>query len=123
MRDREVVGRRILVVDDSGSFRRSAERLLTLRGFEVLSCVPDGASAIDAVRRGCPDGVLLDVHLLGTDGRAVAALLAEACPESRIVLTSTEVLDVPNADLDGCHAVAFVPKDELAGTDLDRLWG
>jgi CheY-like chemotaxis protein len=122
MSDLESVGRRILVVDDSGSFRRSAEQLLTLRGFEVLSCVPDGASAMDAVLRGCPDGVLLDVHLPGMDGLAVAALLADACPTARIVLTSSEVLDA-RVHLAGCPVVAFVPKEELAVADLDRLWG
>ena len=115
---------RILVVDDSTSFRRSVERLLRLRGFHVISCVPDGASAVHHVGRDCPDGVLLDVNLPDVDGFAVATLLSTLCPAARIVLTSAEVGAVPRDVLDDCHAIAFVPKDELAGTDLGHLfWG
>jgi len=39
------------------------------------------------------------------------------------VLTSSDVSVVPESVLTDCGAAAFVPKTELATTDLDRLFG
>jgi len=117
------VARRILVVDDSGAFRRTARTLLALRGYELLATARDGRAAIEAASRDCPDGVLLDVNLPDRDGFAVARALAAVCPAVRIVLTSADVEDVPAAELARCHAAAFVPKDELGVVDLTRWFG
>jgi CheY-like chemotaxis protein len=117
------VARRILVVDDSGAFRRTARTLLALRGYELLATARDGRAAIEAASRDCPDGVLLDVNLPEGDGFAVARALAAVCPAVRIVLTSADIEDVPPAELARCHAVAFVPKDELPVVDLTRWFG
>jgi CheY-like chemotaxis protein len=117
------VARRILVVDDSGAFRRTARTLLALRGYELLATARDGRAAIEAASRDCPDGVLLDVNLPDGDGFAVARALAAVCPAVRIVLTSADVEDVPAAELARCHAAAFVPKDELAVVDLTEWFG
>jgi CheY-like chemotaxis protein len=115
---------RVLVVDDSAAFRRAAAELLMLRGFAVL---PDGADrvmALDIVAMdGCPDGALVDVHLPGDDGLDVAAALRVVCPSVRVVLTSSDVDRVSDADLARCGASAFVAKDELALADLDALLG
>jgi CheY-like chemotaxis protein len=66
---------RILVVDDSDSFRRTAGELLTARGFRLLPDAVDGPSALTAVRTERPDGVLLDINLPGVDGLTVAESL------------------------------------------------
>jgi glycerol uptake facilitator-like aquaporin len=116
------MARRILVVDDSESFRLTAEQLLAARGLEPLAAAGDGQAALAAVSADCPDGVLLDVNLPGQDGFAVAALIASACPGVTIVLTSSDTDEVPCAVLKSCGAVAFVPKIELATTDLQTLF-
>jgi len=113
---------RILVVDDSESFRLTAVQLLAARGLEPLAAVGDGQAALAAVSSDCPDGVLLDVNLPGQDGFTVAALIASACPGATIVLTSSDTEEVPSAVLRSCGAVAFVPKIELAMTDLPTLF-
>jgi CheY-like chemotaxis protein len=116
------VGNRILIVDDSPEFRAAAAELLAERGFDVLVTAMDGEHALAAAADGCPDGFLLDINLPGQDGFAVAASLAAACPRARIVLTSAEVDHVPADVLRTCAAVAFVPKHELAVTDLAALF-
>jgi DNA-binding NarL/FixJ family response regulator len=112
----------ILIVDDSPSFRAAAAELLADRGFEVLAAACDGEQALAAVASQCPDGVLLDIGLPGPNGFEVAASLAAACPRSRIVLTSAEFDRVPAGALETSAAVAFVPKDQLAVTDLGTLF-
>lgn len=65
---------------------------------------------------------MLNVNLPGRDGYAVAALLASLCPTARVVLTSSDVEGIPTVVLRECGAAAFVPKTELATTDLLRLF-
>ncbi len=113
---------RVLVVDDSPQFRAVAAVLLAERGIELLAAAEDGDQALDAAARVRPDGILLDINLPGRDGFTVAAALAAVCPGARIVLTSANVACVPEQVLHDCAAVAFVPKEELAGADLEALF-
>ncbi len=113
---------RILLVDDSPHFCTVAAALLAARGFEVVAAAADGEQALAAVARQCPDGILVDINLPGSDGFAVAADLASACSGARIVLTSAEVDAVPAQLLRTSAAIAFVPKQELAVADLGSLF-
>ena len=114
--------RRILIVDDSESFRSTASVLLAARGFELVESVPDGEAALALVAGDCPDGILLDINLPGRDGFAVATAIISNCPAVRIVLTSSDTEGVPGAVLKACGATAFVPKTELATADLEALF-
>jgi glycerol uptake facilitator-like aquaporin len=113
---------RILVVDDSESFRRTAAQLLAARGLQLLAEACDGPAALAAVSADCPDGILLDINLPGQDGFAVAAQIGSACPAATIVLTSSNTENVSGTLLRSCGAAAFVPKIELATTDLQALF-
>ena len=116
------VTRRILVVDDSDSFRGTAEVLLAARGFELVESVSGGEAALAAVAGERPDGMLLDINLPGRDGFAVAAAVTASYPAVRILLTSSDVEAVPGEVLEACGAIAFVPKTELATADLAALF-
>jgi CheY-like chemotaxis protein len=113
---------RVLVVDDNRHFRHIVSELLTERGFELVEGAADGEEAMAALTGACPDGVLLDVNLPGQDGYSVAASLVAACPTVRVVLTSSDVDDVPVGVLTVCGATAFIPKTELAAADLQRVF-
>jgi CheY-like chemotaxis protein len=116
------VASRILIVDDDPEFRALAAELLSERGFEAPMTAADGEQALAVATDGCPDGILLDINLPGRDGFAVADSLSETCPGARIVLTSADVDHVPPRMLTACPAVAFVPKQDLAVTDLRALF-
>jgi DNA-binding NarL/FixJ family response regulator len=113
---------RILIVDDDTSFLGLAAELLAERGFEVLGQAMDAAQALDAAIREHPDGILLDINLPGRDGFATAKELAGVCPSARIVLTSGDVRHITAKILQDCSADAFVPKEDLALTDLGDLF-
>jgi len=116
------MGIRILIVDDDAGFLGVVAELLVERGFEVLEKAMDAAQALAATVRERPDGILLDINLPGRDGFATAAVLSQACPSARIVLTSADVRHVTAEILRGCSAHAFVPKQELATIDLADLF-
>lgn len=116
------MGYLILIVDDSPRFCAAAAELLAGQGFELFDVAADGPRALAAVAGRCPDGILLDVNLPGPDGFTVASSLAAACPAARIVLTSTDADCAPPRALAASAAVAFVPKQKLAATDLRALF-
>jgi DNA-binding NarL/FixJ family response regulator len=108
----------VLIVDDDATFRALARKLLQASGYTVLADAADGAQALDTAGRVHPDAALIDVQLPDTDGPTLARQLAAIDPGLRIVLTSTDRTLVDPAALAQCGAVAFVPKDELAVTNL-----
>ncbi|GAA2339473.1 response regulator [Streptomyces kunmingensis] len=121
----------IVVVDDDPGFRRIAIALLTARGLRVVAECGDGASALDEVRTHRPDGVLLDLHLPGLDGVALARLLRAcvtppagraASGTPRIVLTSTDESPWSHEQLADAGIDAFVAKDRLVDADLRGLF-
>ena len=114
---------RILIVDDDPCFRALARKLLGRLGFVIVAEASDGAQALAAARRVRPDAALVDVQLPDMDGLALARRLRESDGSPRIVLTSTDPTLVTPAALQQSGAVAFVPKDRLASTDITPLLG
>jgi CheY-like chemotaxis protein len=112
----------ILIVDDNPHFLKTAEKLLRMRGLNPFDLVSGGDEALAAVDRGCPDGVLIDINLVGQDGFEVAAALAARCPALPIVLMSSEADGVDAPQLQRCGATAFVPKTALATSDLRQFF-
>jgi CheY-like chemotaxis protein len=110
-----------LIVDDDARFRTLARALLEAAGYAVAAEAADGTGALTAARSEAPDAALVDVQLPDTDGFALARALAESNDGLRIILTSNDPTLVPAAALADSRAVAFVPKDKLAVTDL-RQW-
>jgi putative two-component system response regulator len=58
---------RVLVVDDHPSSRMTAVALLLAEGYDVIEA-DSGPSALEAVKKGNPDLILLDVMMPGMDG-------------------------------------------------------
>ena len=64
----------IMVVDDSVTMRRVAERLLTRNGYRVVTA-KDGLDAIAMLQTETPSTVLLDIEMPRADGFEVAAFI------------------------------------------------
>jgi len=111
---------RVLIVDDDSGFRAIARTLLHGNGYAVVAEAADGAEALTTADRLDLDVALVDVQLPDTDGVSLARRLADHDAGLRIVLTSTDPALVTPAALAESGAVAFVPKQELATTDLAR---
>jgi DNA-binding NarL/FixJ family response regulator len=117
------MGSRLLIVDDSASFRAFARRLLVLDGFDVVGEAADGAAALHAVRDLRPDVVVLDVQLPDTDGFSVADALAAMAGAPAVVLVSSRSRDDYGAQVALSGARGFIAKAELDGNSLRRILG
>jgi CheY-like chemotaxis protein len=112
------MGTRILIVDDDARFRALARTLLHSSGYTIAGEAADGAQALVVAPRVRPDAALVDVQLPDIDGLTLTRQLLMIDAGLRVVLTSTDRTLVDCAALAQSGAVAFVPKDRLAVTDL-----
>jgi DNA-binding NarL/FixJ family response regulator len=112
---------RVLIVDDEPLIRSGFRFVLAVDpGIEVIGEAPDGASAIELVRRHRPDVVLMDVRMPGTDGpQATATIVAES---------SARVLAMTSIDAEGqlmrmlvAGASGYLLKDEAPTRIVDAI--
>lgn len=115
---------RVLVVDDQEPYRRAMAAVVAeTEGFTVVAAVTTGEESLDAVAELHPDLVLMDVNLPSLDGIATARGLA-ARPNAPVVLllSTYDVDQIDQADIDGSGAAAYLAKAELAPERLSALW-
>ena len=87
MPESQFKNRRILVVDDEERMVRFIRLNLEHDGFQVLEAFK-GAQAIDRLRTGLPDLILLDVMLPDIDGFEVLRMIREISTVPVIMLTA-----------------------------------
>jgi len=72
---------RVVIVDDEPIARRRLGRMLDKHAdVEIVGEASDGDEALEVIAATSPDAVLLDIHMPGRDGLAVARSLAEPRP-------------------------------------------
>lgn len=79
--------KKILVVDDSQSVRETLVLVLRHAGFEAAGAAAP-AAALEAARVQCPDILLCDVQLEGSNGVELSQQIAKSHPNCRIILIS-----------------------------------
>jgi two-component system nitrogen regulation response regulator NtrX len=78
---------RILIVDDEASIRRSLGGILSDEGFEPAEA-PDGEAALEKLREGAPDLVLLDIAMPGRDGVQILQEMQRGWPALPVIMMS-----------------------------------
>lgn len=114
---------RVWVVDDQASFRRAtAATLAAMDDFVMAGECETGESAVERLRDGDADIVLIDIHMPGMGGIAATRQLRAEHPDLIVVLMSTyDVEDLPAAASD-CGAVEYLHKEHLSPALLSRIW-
>ena len=92
----------ILVIEDNADTREVLERVLTIRGYDVITA-RDGADGLDYLQRGRrPSAIVLDIAMPNMDGISFSrALRADArwADIPLIVYTALPANRVPDAPL------------------------
>jgi DNA-binding NarL/FixJ family response regulator len=111
----------VLIVDDDCGFGRAAAEMLADRGYWVLGQATTAVGALALCDQLNPDAVLLDVRLPDGDGVTLAEKLRARSGRPRVLLMSTDRNAVPPGPLRQSGASGFIPKTELACSDLDQF--
>lgn len=106
---------RILVVDDSASFRHHiCKMLVTYRNLEVVGEASDGTEAVNKAEQLQPDVILLDIGLPTLNGIAAGRQVRKLSPQSAIIFVSQESsIEVVQEALN-LGARAYVLKSKIA---------
>ncbi len=101
---------RVLVVDDDPDFVKVTRKVLEKAGHEVVSA-SNGAKALQAMRQGRPDVVLLDIMM---------SYILDGLDVSREMAEDPELKDIPVimvTALTGVKGTQMFPSDEYIPVD------
>lgn len=115
---------RVLVVDDSGFFRRRIRSMIEAHPeLEVCGEAPDGKQAVEMVEQLRPDVVTMDIEMPELDGISAVREITRRCP-TPVLMFSSLTYDGAKATLDALEAgaVDFIPKRfaDISG-DMDQV--
>jgi DNA-binding NarL/FixJ family response regulator len=114
---------RVWVVDDQASFRRAtAAALAATDDFVMAGECETGESAVEMIRDGIANMVLMDIHMPGMGGIEATRQICAADPGLVVVLMSTYDLDDLPAAAARCGAAAYLHKERLSPEVLSRIW-
>ena len=114
--------RKVLVVDDSPSFRGLAIRILADWGYEVAEA-STVSQALDRAYELRPSAVLADIGLPDGDGFALTQLLLDLPWPIRVILISSDSDAGNSFEAQRLGALGFFPKDDLMSDEFRELLG
>jgi CheY-like chemotaxis protein len=101
--------KKVLVVDDDPVVGRSFDRVLSARGYAVITA-SDGAEALDKLAREDYDVVYADIKMPGMDGLEVAARVKAKSPWLPVVIVTGYGSDANEARAKDIGVAAFLRK-------------
>ena len=108
----------LLIVDDNREMRRMIRRVIGELAGDICEC-DDGAEALDAYLRHCPDLVVMDIEMPRMDGIAATRQIIAACPAAKVVIVTRHDDDQMRETARQAGACGYVLKENLF--DLRRL--
>jgi CheY-like chemotaxis protein len=114
--------RRVLLVDDNPDIRLLVRiGLDSSGGFEVVGEACDGKEAVDALDRGCPDVVLLDLAMPVMDGFEALPQLKRRCPDCRVVIYSASDSPSHRSRIEAAGGDWYLRKDAAIADVVEVL--
>ena len=115
---------KILLVDDEKEFVESLSERLELRNLEA-DIAYDGEQALDALKEGKHDLMVLDLRMPGIDGIEVLRQAKKRNPDVQVVVLTGHGTEKDEKQAKKLGAFAFLKKptdiDQLVGT-LNKAW-
>ena len=109
---------KVIICDDQAIIRDGLEMLLNLeRDIEVLGQAQDGAEAVELVKEGTPDLVLMDLKMPGMNGIEATRQIKEAYADTAVLALTMHEDDQYFFEMLQAGASGYLPKrdapDEL----------
>ena len=123
---RSLSGLKILVVDDSKTFRRTAETLLSKEGCQVFTAI-DGFDALSKIADHQPDLIFVDIMMPRLDGYETCSLIKhnKVFRQTPVIMLSSKdgLFDRARGRIVGSEQYLTKPftKDELLGAISNQI--
>ena len=115
---------KVLLVDDEKEFVESLSERMELRNLEP-EIAYDGEQALQALKEGEPDVMVLDLRMPGIDGIEVLRRVKKSHPDVQVVVLTGHGTDKEEKMAKKLGAFAYLKKpvdvDHLVGT-LNKAW-
>lgn len=109
---------RVVIADDQSMIRSALRALIEEDGdISVVAEAPDGAEAVEAVRRHRPDVVVMDVRMPRLDGLEATRQIRALAPSTSVIVLTTYDIDEYVFEAVRAGASGFLLKDG----DADQL--
>ena len=83
-----ILGKRVLITDDTAFMRMTLRNVLEKNGYEVVGEAEDGYQAVEQYMSAKPDLVTMDITMPNMDGITAIKKIMEKDPEAKIVVVS-----------------------------------
>jgi two-component system OmpR family response regulator len=110
--DEEVVGVRILIVDDEPTVAEALAEAVRRQGYET-ALIHQGADSLAAIRRHRPDGIFLDLIMPGMSGLEVLRRIRMEWPDLPVVVVTGYPDDEDAQEAQRLGIVAVVEKPTI----------
>ena len=105
----------IMVAEDFDDTRIMMRKLLEMSGYEVVEAA-NGQEAVDLVREGCPDLILMDLNMPKLDGLAATEQIRQCRDLCRnvtiLAVTAHDTIGMKEAAIEaGCNGYLTKPVD------------
>ena len=110
----------VAIVDDEDAVRRALERLLRSAGMASASFA-SGLEFLKSLDHGCPDCVVLDLHMPGLSGFDVQARLCEAGLKIPVIAITGHDSAENRERVRALGAAAYLRKPVAASTLLEAI--
>ena len=115
-----IMAQKILLVDDDQYIREVYEEVLKDAGF-IVDTAADGASALEKIKKGGYDLILLDLVMPKTDGLGVLTALSKNPPLQKngpIILLTNLAQDQRMQEAIRNGATSYIIKSDITPADL-----
>ncbi len=114
---------KILLADDHPLFLDGIEKLLTLRGLEVVGSACDGMDALKKARLLKPEVILMDIQMPRLDGLMATRLIKAEQPDIKIVMLTMSENDQDLFEAIKCGACGYLLKSDKTEKFFDLFLG
>ena len=83
-----MLGKRILITDDTAFMRMTLRNVLSKNGYEIVGEAEDGLQAVEKYAEFKPDLVTMDITMPNMDGITAIKKIMESDPAAKIVVVS-----------------------------------
>lgn len=112
LRDRDLMSKRVLIVDDHPLVCHAIRQALELIGFEAVGELSDGIEALKQIKLLKPDMVILDIGLEGMDGLAILNRITREKLDTRVLVFTSQMKETFATRCLQAGASGFVSKSE-----------